>query len=135
MAQREHSALELRRKLERKGYIDVEIIPLLDKLKAQGWQDDLRFALAYTHSRQARGYGPLRVEQELNARGVAETIVDEVINEQAHEWAETLTMLISKKFAGALVPDFVARAKQFRFLQYRGFSTWHIKQYLKEFDL
>ena len=104
-------------------------------MQNEGWQDDLRFALAYTRSRQARGYGPLRIEQELNMRGVAEEIVNEVINEQAYEWVETLVKLISKKFAGALANNFTERAKQFRFLQYRGFNSWQVKQYLKEFDL
>lgn len=104
-------------------------------MQKEDWQDDLRFALAYTQSRQARGYGPLCVEQELNARGVAEEIVNTVIDEQADAWMETLVKLIGKKFAGALANDFTERAKQFRFLQYRGFNLWHIKRYLKEYDL
>ena len=129
---REHSVLELRRKLERKGYTDHEIIPLLNKLKHEGWQDDSRFAKAYTYSRQTRGYGPLRVQKELNERGIAEEIIHAVVDEQAHEWIETLAKICSKKFGSVLATDFAERAKQFRFLQNKGFNHWHIKEWLNE---
>jgi regulatory protein len=129
---REHSRFELRRKLQRKGYTDLEIIPLLDKLKNAGWQNDLRFAKAYTSSRQSRGYGPLRVQKELNERGIDEEIMNAVVDEQADEWIEVLAKIGHRKFGCALSVDFAERAKQFRFLYYKGFSGWHIKEWLKK---
>ena len=135
LTQREHSALELRHKLERKGYADLdENDLLLDKLKKQGWQDDARFAMAYNYSRQMRGYGPLRIQKELQERGIADEIINKVIEEDAPEWIEILAKVIYKKFSGTLAHDFIERAKQFRFLQLKGFSSWHIKQVLKKLN-
>ena len=130
LTQREHSGLELRRKLARRGYTDSEIKPLLEKLSQQGWQDDLRFAIAYTHSRQQRGYGPLRIAQELSLRGITDEQIKDVLDTQAEEWPAVLNKLIHKKYKGSLAKDFSERAKQHRFLQYRGFSPGQIQPFL-----
>lgn len=87
------------------------------------------------YSRQTRGYGPLCIQKELSDRGIADEIISEVVDEQAYEWIEVLVRVINKKFAGVLAHDFNERAKQFRFLQLKGFSLWHIKKSLKELSV
>lgn len=130
LAQREHSVFELRQKLMRKGHDHGDITALLEKLIHQGFQSDLRFAEAYLYSRKSRGCGPLRVLQELSARGVSDEIVEAVVDVQAHEWIDVLKKTIDKKFVGGLSNCFAERAKQLQFLQYKGFNQWHINQYL-----
>lgn len=135
LARREHSSFELYRKLARKGYADLDIGSLLEVFKKQGWQDDARFASAYTGSRQARGYGPLLIQKELSERGISDAMIVQVIDQHDPVWVETLVRLVNKKFAGSFAEDFIERAKQFRFLQSKGFPLWLIKKSLKEWPL
>ena len=66
---RDHSVAELRRKLGRRGYPDVEIDAAQERLMANGWLGDRRFAERYAR-RRSRSLGPMAISAELAARGV-----------------------------------------------------------------
>ena len=79
---RNHSREELKRKLLRKGYAPEKIEPVLDKLTAQGVLDDMIFSIELIKSRSRRKpSGKLKIHAELRQRGVAETIIEELLNE------------------------------------------------------
>ena len=75
LAQREHSRLELARKL--RPYADAEQAPaalevLLDELQAQGWLSDARFAEALSRNRAERqGVARIRAALHPRCRGCA----------------------------------------------------------------
>ena len=74
LARREHTAKEVFLKLE-KRVESIEILSVeIEKLEEEGLINDQRFAEQYIHSRSAKGYGPLRIEIELNQRGVHKNI-------------------------------------------------------------
>lgn len=125
LARREHSRLELTRKLASKEFTQSEISSTLDQLEQDQLLNDARFAEAYTQSRVNRGYGPVRIRQELQERGVAAGITDQVLEVWSGEWSGLAAKQQQKKFKNK-AKDFTERSKQARFLQYRGFTAEQI---------
>ena len=123
LARREHSALELRRKLVSRGYGDDEIDAALAGLQRNRLQSDARFAEAYVHSRVEAGMGPLRIRHELRERGVDESLIESALAPLAAEWDRLLAQQRERKYGAAIPDDYAARMKQARFLQNRGFSA------------
>lgn len=66
LARREHSQLELTQKLTQKGFQERDIELLLEEFVQLGWQSDQRFAESYSRSRVHKGFGPVRIQYELN---------------------------------------------------------------------
>ena len=64
---------------------------------------------------------------ELGDRGVSSSLIAEVIESSEADWFDLATVIRHKKFGASLPADFAARAKQMRFLQYRGFEQAHIQ--------
>lgn len=138
LARREHSALELSNKLKKRGFSGSEIDSIIDKLIQENLLSDRRFAEAYIHARSSKGFGPLRIESELKERGVKESIINELLDINDDTWLEVLENLYHRKYlhksqqAGELAPvDYKDKAKQIRFLQYRGFSLEKIHEVVK----
>jgi regulatory protein len=122
LANREHSRLELRTKLQRTAgdaHTVQEIDALLDNLAAQGLLSNERFVESRLHARSAR-FGNRRIEQELRRHGV-EIDVDTQAQLRASELARAREVW-RKKF-GMLAQDPSGRARQARFLAARGFSA------------
>ena len=69
LSRREHSQLELRKKLVAKGFADDEVDELLLRLHEENLQSDERYAESYVRQRVDKGYGPIRIRQELRQKG------------------------------------------------------------------
>ena len=127
LAKREHGIEELRAKLIRKGCSDSVVEDVVATLAAQQLISDRRFTEDLVRVRRNRGYGPLRIEQELRSKGVAEDDVTRWLARSSDDWTRLLREVRRKKF-GARVPRSLAeRAKQARFLHARGFSYEQIR--------
>lgn len=123
LARREHSRAELFRKLRSKDFTDDEIEMAVDQLALEGLQSDERFCESYINSRKLSGYGPTRIDQELQERGVDAAIVQCHLDFRDEFWLDLASNVREKKFGGESPADFNDKAKQMRFLQYRGFSN------------
>jgi len=120
LARREHSRMELHRKLLRAG-CDGEIVgPVLDALESQKLLSDQRFAEGLARVRGVR-YGSRRVADDLRRTGVGAEAAALVHGLQASD-DERAREVWTRKF-GAAPADAAARAKQMRFLLARGFPT------------
>jgi regulatory protein len=129
LARREHSRKELQQKLARKLPPDASaenIPPILDQLAEQGLQSDERFVESYVNMRVRKGYGPVRIAMELAERGVENQLV-QIYLEEREDWQECLMRTWQKKF-GRAPTDFSDKAKQMRFLQFRGYRPDDITQ-------
>jgi len=122
LARREHSAEELRRKLQARGFDDTAIEQALEALQHDGLQADDRFAESFVHQRFHAGMGPLKIAFELRQKGVDEALADECLAVYADCWQESMARERRRRFGEALPEDYAARMKQARFLQNRGFS-------------
>ena len=125
LCQREHSRLELRHKLRKRGFAIEAIDGLLDTLEQQNVLSDARFAEAYVHKRSQQGYGPERIKCELNRRGVCVGLIDRTLTALA--WQDLAQRVWQKKFSQHKDADLATCLKQMRFLHYRGFSREQIE--------
>lgn len=91
---------------------------------------DERFAESLVRVRRNRGYGPLRIRQELQDKGAAPDVIDRCLDVGSREWLVELQRVRRKKFGERLPSNYPERARQARFLQYRGFSTEQIREAL-----
>ena len=130
LARREHSRQELERKLLAKGFPSELIDDALQGLQRERLLDDARFAEAYAQMRIGKGYGPMRIRGELRERGVDEALVTEQVSTQARDWGRCAREARIKRFGEAVPREARERARQMRFLQYRGFTMDHIKRAL-----
>ena len=128
LSRREHSAFEIRDKLQKRDFEETEIAEAISELKQGGWLSDERFAEAYIRMRQLKGFGPVRIAMELNERGVDECIVDEYLHADDEAWQQTLVQQYQKKYRNKAIADYSDKAKRIRFLQYRGFPLDQIYQ-------
>ena len=127
LTRREHSSQELKQKLLHKGF-DLNLIDtLLSDLRQEGSQSDERFAESYMRSRISRGYGPVRIRQELRQRGVSDEIIEAVVIDNAELWYELARNVRQKKFGMIIPQNLKEKLKQQQFLQYRGFCQAHMK--------
>ena len=128
LARREHSQYELRRKLKARGYGECLVDELLAELITERLLSDTRYAEAMVTNRASRGYGPLRICMELRDRGVAEGIVDKVLQEAEVDWDERLRHTYDRKYGGIAVESFKTWASRAQFLNNRGFSVDAIRR-------
>jgi len=126
LAIREHSRLELSRKLSR--YLDETeatdaLDALLDELERDGWLSDQRFAEHWVVSRSSR-FGDARIRQELRARGIDADKASLPLKANALENSEHTRALElwRHRYGGEAAVDLNERARQARFLIHRGFS-------------
>lgn len=121
LARREHSRRELQTKLTLRDFPNDDIAAALDRLEEDGLLSDQRFAEAYVRQRVAKGYGPLRIRQELRERGVDDGLIAEALAPWAGQWLEVAAAQHDKHF-GRQPEDRRERARQNRYLQNRGFD-------------
>ncbi|MCF6324203.1 MAG: recombination regulator RecX [Gammaproteobacteria bacterium] len=134
LSRREHAVMELRCKLVNKGFEEVFVDEALAQLVNDGLLSDARYAESYVRFRMNKGFGPVRIREELRQRGVTSEIVNEYVDFQDRCWSETARNAWQKRFGGKFPEDMKARAKQLQFLQYRGFTSDQTKHILKNFN-
>ena len=122
LGQREHARRELEQKLSRKGH-DAELIQrVMDYLLEHDLQSDSRFTESLIRSRVQRGYGPMKIRQELSAKGVSEQILEDHLTAPSEHWETLAAESLAKKFGQR--PDSREEwAVQARFLARRGFPS------------
>jgi regulatory protein len=129
LSAREHSRLELSRKLSRYAQDGDDIEALLDWLEASKFLSESRFSESLIHRRVAR-FGNSRILSELQSHRIdADALSDIKANLEQDEAARALE--VWRKKYGTPPADSAERAKQMRFLQQRGFSLSAIRAAIK----
>jgi regulatory protein len=134
LARRDFSAAELRRKLKDRGYTEAAIAPVLSELEGARIVDDRRFGDNMVAARARRGQGPRRIQQELRKSGLSAETIQTTMDQAKEEGPDFIALARatrSRKFGSEIPKDRKERARQARFLQYRGFSTDHIRAVLE----
>lgn len=83
LSRRERTSEEVRRKLRDASFEDGVASSVVERLRALGYLNDQAYAERYAAVRFERGYGPLRIGQELKKRGVADHVVRDALSSQA----------------------------------------------------
>jgi regulatory protein len=125
LSAREHSRLELTRKLSRYAQENDDVEALLDALEAAKLLSQSRFSESLVH-RRANRFGNSRILSELQSHGIKGDALGQIkAGLTASEIARARDVW-RRKFDSAPT-DAKERAKQMRFLQQRGFSSSAIR--------
>lgn len=128
LSAREHSRVELERKLSRFEQMPGELRQALDELQAKGFISEQRVVESVLHRRAGR-LGAARIRQELQDKGLERQLVEQVVAELKDSELVRARDVWRRKFAGAPASP-AERAKQVRFLLTRGFSAEVVRRVL-----
>jgi len=126
LSQREHSRVELERKLSRHvqdteaACAQAQIASALDDLAAKGLLSEARTAESVLNS-QGRRYGVRRLKQTLQGKGLAAELVASTLLRARGTELERAQEMWRRRF-GEPAADAAGRARQMRFLAGRGFE-------------
>jgi regulatory protein len=134
LARREHSQLELCRKMEKFGFGRDVSLDAIEQLQKDGLQSDRRFVEAFLQSRISQGKGPARIRADLSQRGIRDAMIQAVLAEAGEDWFALARETRLKKFGAEVPSDFKEKARQMRFLQYRGFEPNQIQAAVSAYD-
>lgn len=119
------SRKELTDKLSRKGIDPDTAEETADWLESLGAVDDVAYAGVTARHYAASGYGPGRVRQELQKRGVSRELWDDALS-QLPDSADAIDRFLQKKLSGR-TPDRATLKKLSDALLRRGFSWSDIR--------
>ena len=129
LSMREHSRMELRRKLQRHAEEGDDVEALLDSLEQANWLSQERFSESLIHRRSAR-FGNSRIMAELQSHGIQGEALQELKAGLAEGETERACEVGRRKY-GSVAIDAEQRSKQIRFLMQRGFSQRAVQVAIK----
>ena len=138
LAQREHSRVELERKLARhvvdtdEASAQAQIARALDELAAAGLLSEVRVAESVLAS-QGQRYGVRRLKQTLQHKGLAPALVGATLQAARSTEVERAREVWRRRF-GSPAADAKERARQFRFMAGRGFEGDVIRRVVQGVD-
>jgi regulatory protein len=132
LARRDYSTHELKKKLAERGYNEHAREVVVDDLESMGKMNNERYGQNVVAYRARRGHGPARIRNELKKSGLSRSDIDAAVkSEDAPDFLALARSIRIRKFGPEIPKDRKERAKQARFLQYRGFSNDHIRAVLE----
>jgi len=129
LARREHTRVEMARKLSPHGESPEQVERLLDALAARGWLSDARFAESRANT-LGRKFGSRMIEHDLRSRGVSAEVVEQTLQRALAQELDNCRAAWQRKF-GVLPQSAAERGQQMRFLAGRGFSAEAVRRVLK----
>ncbi|MBF8779754.1 recombination regulator RecX [Pseudomonas fulva] len=135
LARREHGRVELTRKLRQRGAPQELIERELDRLTEEGLLSEARYLESFIAYRSSAGYGPARIREDLGQRGLDRGDIEQALRDSDIDWAGRLRDVWQRKFDGQRPVDPRSRARQIRFLAYRGFPMDLVNRLLSGRDL
>ncbi len=129
LARRDYASGELRSKLIDKGHDAATVDALLADFAARRLIDDVRYAERFVAYKAGRGHGPVRIRQDLKALGLQTELITAAL-ESGPDFPRLAAEARVRKFGPRPPGDWQEKARQARFLQYRGFSADHIRSAL-----
>ncbi|ENU38848.1 regulatory protein RecX [Acinetobacter johnsonii] len=120
LTRKEYSKAELIEKLATWAMHREEVITLVEELSAQNYQSDQRVAEITLSSQKRKGKGPNRIKMALKTKKIDTGLILEELKET--DWGEQAYQLKVRKYGTEVATDPKLKAKQIRFLMYRGFE-------------
>ncbi|PKF32355.1 regulatory protein RecX [Acinetobacter proteolyticus] len=120
LTRRDYSQAELITKLNQYAVNPEEVVKLVEELAQQNYQSDQRVAELTLASQLRKGKGLQRIKQALKAKQLDTGLITEEL--QDVDWLNQAYQLKLKKFGQEVATDPKIKARQIRFLQYRGFD-------------
>jgi regulatory protein len=132
LARRDYTTHELKKKLEDRGYDEPTRDAVVADLESTGKMNNERYSHNFVAFRARRGQGPARIRHQLQKSGIARPDIEQAVKgEDAPDFLALARTTRTRKFGPEVPTDRKERARQARFLQYRGFSNDHIRAALE----
>src|SRR5690606_29636233 len=103
------------------------IAQVVTDLAARDLQSDERFAEEFVKMRCRQGKGPVRIAFDLQEKGITAEVTQALLADSAYNWIALAEDVRTKRFAEKIPQSHQEKAKQMRFLQYRGFTLEQIR--------
>jgi regulatory protein len=126
LARRDWLTGELSAKLQAGGCDPQATAEVIGGLVGERLLDDARYVERYVASRAERGQGPVRIAADLAGQGAPRDLIDAALT-AGPDWRAVAGLVRRRKFGSAAPDSWAEKARQARFLQYRGFSSDHIR--------
>jgi len=134
LSRRDFASGELRQKLEQRGFDRERVAEAVAELVEGRLLNDARFAENYVAYHSDRGDGPLKIQAELKALELPSELIRGALD-AGPDWRARAREVRIRRFGLEEPKTWPQKAKQGRFLQYRGFSSDHIRAALgPDFD-
>jgi regulatory protein len=98
----------------------------------RGLLSEARMAESYVAERIGKGFGPLRIREELRQKGISDALIGPVLEKSSQEWLELMAQVHDKRFGSAPTDDPRDMGRRARFLQSRGFPADLIGRFLDD---
>lgn len=121
LARREHSELEIRRRLL-EDYPAEMAEGVIARCRELGWLNEARMAGMFIRSRAARGQGPLRITQELRSKGLSQEIIHLALDASECDWFAAAQQLAERRGLVVSPSDRLSFRKALAFMLRRGFT-------------
>ena len=122
LAVRDHSEQELRRKLAapimgKNGPEEIDATAedyerVIAWCHEHGYLDDSRFVARFIASRSRKGYGPARIRQELNQKGISREATEKAMRECDIDWCAAGAASRRQRKYGEPLPNCLCRKSQ-----------------------
>jgi regulatory protein len=126
LARRDFASGELVERLTAQGFDAGAVQGVAAELAGEGILNDGRYAEGYVAWHAGRGQGPIRIAAELRRHGLPAALIEAALA-AGPDWQALAGRVRRARFGPELPSSWAQRARQARFLQYRGFSSDHIR--------
>lgn len=126
LARRDYCSAQLRERLAAAGYEPAAVEGALERLRAERAVDDGRYAERYVAYQAGRGQGPVRIRRELLDLGVPADLIEAALATES-DWPGRAREARVRRFGAEAPQSRKEKGRQATFLQYRGFSSDHIR--------
>jgi regulatory protein len=125
LARRDFASAELKEKLRSQGYPLETVAEAIAALTQERLLDDGGYAARQVESRAGRGQGPLKIGEHLRSLGLSPELIEAAL--AGTDWVALAKEARRRRFGPERPRTRADLARQARFLQYRGFSSDHIR--------
>jgi regulatory protein len=120
LTRKEYAKAELIEKLCLYAGNRDEVLELVDELSRENYQSDQRVAETLLSSQKRKGKGPNQIKMKLKSKKIDTALIIDELKEI--DWVQQAYELKLKKYGPEVTKDPKVKAKQIRFLMYRGFE-------------
>ncbi|GLR76752.1 regulatory protein RecX [Aliivibrio sifiae] len=123
LAKRDYSSGEINRHLKQNAPDKEAVIDaVMERLISHHYLDDSRLIEKEIAKQLNKKHGLIRIKQELKQKELDSLLIEQALEDLDVDWFELAEELRVKKFGNELPKDEKEKAKQIRYLQYRGYS-------------
>ena len=134
LARRDFASTELKQKLQGQGYAAEAVEEAVAELVESRVLNDARYLEHFVVYHAERGQGPVRIAALLRELGLPGEVIETALK-TVPDWRARAREVRIRRFGLEEPASWPDKAKQGRFLQYRGFSSDHIRAALgPDFD-